>query len=69
MSAEFNRMKTLGVTGSHISSCVGKKEQLAHPCNCKNECPYGYGRAFCFPCMARIMTSHRANRIVTPMKG
>lgn len=25
-------------------SVIGQKEPLAHPKNCKNECPYGYGR-------------------------
>lgn len=37
-----------------------QKEQIAHPCNCKHECPYGFGRSFCFPCMAKIMSEHRA---------
>ena len=69
MSAEFNKIKAMGVTGSYTASCMGKKEPLPHPCNCQKECPYGYGRAFCFPCLAKIMTSHRANKKVTPLKG
>ena len=50
MSVEFNKAKTTGVTGSYNGSVIGKKEPLPHPVNCQNECPYGYGRAFCFPC-------------------
>ena len=65
MSAEYNIMKTTGVTGAKYSSVIGKKEPLAHPCNCKTECPYGYGKAFCFPCMAKIMAEHRAAKKVT----
>ena len=65
MSAEFNVMKTTGVTGAKYSSVICKKEPLAHPCNCKTECPYGYGKAFCFPCMAKIMAEHRAAKKVT----
>ncbi|MBQ9301806.1 hypothetical protein [Butyrivibrio sp.] len=29
------------------------------PQNCKTPCPYGNGRTFCFPCMAKIMEEHR----------
>lgn len=57
MSREYNIEKTMTCT---YSSVIGKKEPLAHPQNCKSECPYGYGRAFCFPCMAKIMSEHRA---------
>lgn len=49
MSREYNVAKTMT---SNYSSVIGKKEPLPHPQNCKTECPYGYGRAFCFPCMA-----------------
>lgn len=38
------------------------RERIPHPCNCKTECPYGYGKAFCFPCMAKIMSEHNAAR-------
>lgn len=62
MSARYNIMKTTGVSGVSIRSAIGQKEPLAHPCNCKTECPYGYGRAFCFPCMAKIMSEHNANK-------
>ncbi len=62
MSAEYNKLKTMGVTGSYYTSVIGKKEPLPHPCNCKTECPYGYGKAFCFPCMAKIMSEHYANK-------
>jgi len=35
-------------------------EPIAHPQNCKTECPCGYNKAFCFPCYAKIMKEHRA---------
>lgn len=57
MSREYNVAKTMT---SNYSSVIGKKEPLPHPQNCKTECPYGYGRAFCFPCMAKIMSEHNA---------
>ena len=44
MSAEFNKAKTTGVTGSYNGSVIGKKEPLPHPVNCQNECPYGWNR-------------------------
>ncbi|WP_074462435.1 hypothetical protein [Butyrivibrio hungatei] len=50
-------------------SVIGQKEPLAHPKNCKHECPYGYGRAFCWPCMAMILADHRAGRKVTPREA
>jgi len=50
------------------TSALGKKEPLAHPKNCKTECPYGYGRAYCFPCFAKIMAGHRTTKEVT-MQG
>jgi len=50
-------------------SVIGQKEPLAHPKNCKHECPYGYGRAFCWPCMAKILADHRAARKVTPQEA
>lgn len=59
MSKEYNVERT---THNTYSSVMGKKEPLAHPQNCSTECPYGYGRAFCFPCMAKIMSEHRAAR-------
>lgn len=52
MSRELN---TNGTMSQNFSSAIGKKEPLVHPQNCKKECPYGHGRAFCFPCMAKIM--------------
>ena len=45
-----------------FSPNIGAKEPLAHPCNCDHECPYGYDRAFCFPCMKKIMAEHREKR-------
>ena len=60
MSAQYNALKTTGVTGKFISSTIGQKEPLAYPQNCATECPYGYGRAFCFPCIAKIVSEHNA---------
>lgn len=60
MSAQYNILRTTGVTGAKYSSVIGKKEPLAHPSNCRSECPYGFGRAYCFPCYAKIVAEHRA---------
>lgn len=57
MSAQYNVSRSTRTT---YSTAIGQKEPLAHPQNCKNECPYGYGRAFCFPCMAKIMNERNA---------
>ena len=29
------------------------------PQNCKTPCPYGNGKPFCFPCMAKILEERR----------
>lgn len=65
MSAKYNAARTTGVTGSYCGSSVGAKEPVAHPCNCSKECPYGYGRSFCFPCYKNIMEDHRQKRNAT----
>jgi len=59
MSREYNVMQTMT---NNYSSVIGKKEPLAHPQNCRTECPYGYGRSFCFPCMAKIMAENNATK-------
>ncbi len=41
-------------------TALGQPLPVEHPRNCKHECPYGHDRAFCFPCMAKIMGEHRA---------
>lgn len=41
-------------------SPVGQNEPAAHPKNCRTECPYGKNRAFCFPCMKKIMSERKA---------
>lgn len=56
MSAHYN---VLGAVGSSSTPVVGRPEPIAHPQNCKTECPYGYNKAFCFPCYAIIMKEHR----------
>ena len=60
---EYEILKVMGVIQKRpATSIMGKKEPVAHPCNCKTECPYGYGRSFCFPCMAKIMSEKSASR-------
>ena len=56
MSAHYNVIST---SGNNNSSVVGQPEPIAHPQNCKHECPYGHNKAFCFPCYAKIMEEHR----------
>ena len=40
---------------------IPREESIPNPTpqNCKNLCPYGAGRPFCFPCYARILKEHR----------
>jgi hypothetical protein len=60
MSTEFNVIKTTGVTGVSYASVMGRGEPVAQPQNCNEPgCPYGYGRAFCFPCYAKILEGSR----------
>lgn len=51
---------TLKAVGANSYPVAGRSEPVAHPQNCKHECPYGHDRAFCFPCMAKILSEHRA---------
>ena len=61
MSAEFNKRKVC--TGDSIPGTVmGGREGQSHPRNCSNECVYGRGRDFCFPCYAKIMQEMRAKK-------
>ena len=41
------------------NSPVGQNEPAAHPKNCRTECPYGKNRAFCFPCMKKILSESK----------
>lgn len=52
MSKKFNINKMMT---QNYSAVTNKIPSLEHPVNCKTECPYGYARAFCYPCMAKIM--------------
>jgi len=61
--------RTSCATKTVTRSVIGQKEPLAHPKNYKHECPYGHGRAFCWPCMAKILAEHRAARKVTPQEA
>lgn len=47
------------VIKSEEKCCIGQKEPLAHPCNCRTECPFGYGKAYCFPCLAKIIHDYK----------
>lgn len=70
METVYEILISMGATGSkNYSSVMGKKEPIAHPCNCKCECPYGYGRAMCFPCLARIMSEHSEKKSAPMPKG
>ena len=64
MSANYNSAGATGVTGKPSGSAVGAREPLSHPVNCDHECPYGYGRSFCFPCYKNIMEDHRQKKNV-----
>lgn len=57
MSKEYNIGRTMT---QNYSSVIGRPEPVAHPLNCNAECPYGKGKSFCFPCMAKIMAEHNA---------
>ena len=41
------------------SSAIGKESPAENPKNCRNTCPYGRSRSFCFPCYKKIMDEHR----------
>jgi len=54
-------LKCMGVVENYpATSGIRPDQPVAHPKNCKTECPYGKGKAFCFPCMNQIMREHRA---------
>ena len=55
MSDRYGWEVPISTKGVAIRSAIGAKEPVAHPKNCCHECPYGYDRAFCFPCYAKIM--------------
>jgi len=38
---------------------------VAHPVNCKCECPYGRGRSFCWPCMNKLLFDRKDERAVS----
>ena len=55
-----------GKAKNYGSSSLGHRGGLEHPKNCKCECPYGYGRAFCWPCMKKIVSEHNAAKKSAP---
>ncbi len=60
MSDRYGWEVPISTKGVAIKSAINAKIPNAHPCNCKHECPYGKDKAFCFPCMKKIMEEHRA---------
>ena len=59
MSDRYGWEVPVSTKGVPIRSAIGAKEPVAHPKNCRTECPYGYDKAFCFPCMAKLMREYR----------
>ncbi|MCF0127760.1 MAG: hypothetical protein HUJ70_04280 [Pseudobutyrivibrio sp.] len=62
MSAEFNIRKTTGVTGGYVHRTVSQRPPIDHPKNCREECCYGYNRAYCFPCYKKLMAEMAENK-------
>ena len=55
-----------GAKGSSEVSVIGKKFPNSHPVNCKEECPYGLDKAFCYPCYRRLMAGkNKSSRTIT----
>ena len=51
------------MSGAYIEkNRTGVKPPVSHPQNCKKECPYGYDKAFCFPCYKKLMEEMRGKR-------
>ena len=59
---DYRPGRSKGVTYEDFNPIIGKRIPNAHPHNCKHECPYGMDRAFCFPCMKKIMEEHNARK-------
>ncbi len=55
MSGRYGFEIPISNNGIPVRTSMGQTEPVAHPKNCRTECPYGFDRAFCFPCMAKIM--------------
>ena len=55
-------LKLMGVKDRPVPSVIGKPEPIAHPKNCRTECPYGHGKAYCFPCMKKILAEQNAGK-------
>ena len=60
MPATHSTIRTSEYTQGNNISAIGRKEPVAHPLNCKHECPYGHDKAYCFPCYKKIMEEFRA---------
>ena len=44
---------------------IGGRPPISHPQNCRNECPYGHDKAFCFPCYKKLMEEMRSKKGAT----
>ncbi|MBP5607919.1 MAG: hypothetical protein J6X66_06590 [Lachnospiraceae bacterium] len=62
MTLEYSVRKATKVMMLNDVCMIGRKPPVAHPQNCRNECPYGHDRAYCFPCMKMIMEERRKAR-------
>ena len=63
MSPTEITLRKMGAIGAKpVTSVMGKREPVAHPQNCRLECPYGKGRSFCFPCMAKILSERKSEK-------
>lgn len=57
-----NAIKNRTIPVISVPSPMGRGEGTAHPKNCRQECPYGKGKAYCFPCMKKIMSEHQETK-------
>ena len=60
MSLDYSVRKATNVMKLNDVCMIGRKPPVAHPKNCRTECPYGHNRANCFPCMKKILEERRA---------
>lgn len=41
---------------------IGERLPVSHPVNCNQECPYGFDKAFCFPCYKKLLAEMRKKK-------
>ena len=69
MNKKYNVVDSIGVVGKIKDSMIGRKPPAAHPKNCRDECPYGHNRSYCFPCYKKIMDERRAAKAQMAAEG